>query len=42
MNHHQRPSWRAAFETAVILALVTLLWRGPEQHGKHFLQEEAA
>jgi len=32
----------AAFETAVILALLALLWRGPEQHGKHFLQEEAA
>ncbi len=31
----------AGFETAVILLLATLLWRGPEQHGKHFLEETA-
>jgi SHS family lactate transporter-like MFS transporter len=29
----------AAFEGAVIAALLTLLWRGPEQHGKAFLEE---
>ena len=27
----------AAFEGAVIAALLALLWRGPEQHGKEFL-----
>jgi SHS family lactate transporter-like MFS transporter len=31
----------AAFEGAVIAALLTLLWRGPEQHGKAFLEEAA-
>jgi SHS family lactate transporter-like MFS transporter len=29
----------AAFEAAVIAALLALLWRGPEQHGKAFLEE---
>jgi SHS family lactate transporter-like MFS transporter len=29
----------AAFEGAVILVLAALLWRGPEQHGKAFLDE---
>ncbi len=31
----------AAFEGAVIAALLALLWRGPEQHGKAFLEEAA-
>jgi SHS family lactate transporter-like MFS transporter len=31
----------ASFETAVILVLATLLWLGPEQHGKRFLDEPA-
>ena len=29
----------ASFETATILILAALLWTGPEQHGKHFLEE---